>query len=265
MKFLIQENSMNREQLYSIHEAVKDFPFGFVKVLPFDDKITSDFPIEGKDWIPYGSTSFTNISAEKGFKGLHYDLSKMNYSECVKNRDDMLNEGFIGTIEQALIYLEDNFPDDLFFVRPSEDTKQFAGYVDNVKNIIRHLEYMVECQSEGTYSMSKDDMIVLSEPRIIQMEWRYFIIGGKIIDGSIYRSRGNLYKEHETDRDVLEEAQSLADRWLPDQCCVMDVALVDDELKVIEFNCINSSGFYDHDVDKIFKEWYEYEVKHANN
>lgn len=31
----------------------------------------------------------------------------------------------------------------------------------------------------------------------------------------------------------------------------MDLALYDNELKVIEFNCINASGFYDNDIRKI--------------
>jgi hypothetical protein len=65
-------------------------------------------------------------------------------------------------------------------------------------------------------------------------------------------------KIRELDQKVIDEAQSFADKWLPDSCCVMDLALVDDSLKVIEFNCINSSGFYNHDVSKIFKELYEF-------
>jgi len=47
-----------------------------------------------------------------------------------------------------------------------------------------------------------------------------------------------------------------ADKWLPNRNVVMDLALVDNELKVIEFNCINCSGFYNHDVRKIFDALY---------
>ncbi len=51
--------------------------------------------------------------------------------------------------------------------------------------------------------------------------------------------------------NVIEDIQKLADKWLPNPTCVMDVALVDDEYKVIEFNCFNSSGFYKNDINKI--------------
>ena len=61
-----------------------------------------------------------------------------------------------------------------------------------------------------------------------------------------------------TDQKMIDEAQTFADKWLPSECCVMDIALVNGELKVIEFNAINSSGMYDSDVVAIFKALWEY-------
>ncbi len=80
------------------------------------------------------------------------------------------------------------------------------------------------------------------------MEWRYFIVDRKIVTGSSYRHLGQPYLKQELDPDVLVEAQALADIWLPHPCCCMDVALCDDEVRVVEFNGLNASGFYDHDV-----------------
>ena len=68
----------------------------------------------------------------------------------------------------------------------------------------------------------------------------------------MYRCRGQLVKNRELDQAVILEAQKLAEGWLPHRNCVMDTALVDDKLYVIEFNCINGSGFYGHDVSAIF-------------
>ena len=44
----------------------------------------------------------------------------------------------------------------------------------------------------------------------------------------------------------------------------MDLALVKEGLKVIEFNCINASGFYDHDVKAIMTSLYEYSIKQSS-
>ncbi len=38
------------------------------------------------------------------------------------------------------------------------------------------------------------------------------------------------------------------------ETCVMDLALTNEGLKVVEFNCLNASGFYYHDVRAIVKE-----------
>lgn len=106
--------------------------------------------------------------------------------------------------------------------------------------------------------IDEDLMIILAAPKKIQAEWRWFIVDGKIVDGSMYRAHGQMRQSHEKDPMLVREAQQFADIWLPSPCCVMDLALVDDEMKVIEFNCINSSGFYKHDVDLIFKKLWEY-------
>jgi hypothetical protein len=90
------------------------------------------------------------------------------------------------------------------------------------------------------------------------MEYRWFIVGGKIISGSIYRKNDALYKERVIDSNTILTAQKLADMWLPHECCVMDTALIGTELKVVEFNCINCSGFFDHDISAVFKALWDY-------
>lgn len=105
----------------------------------------------------------------------------------------------------------------------------------------------------GTYAIDPEMLVIISEPKNILAEWRWFIVNGEIVDGAMYKNRGQLVKVYETDKQVIEEAQKFADGWLPNMNCVMDLALTERGLKVIEFNCINSSGFYNHDVNKIFK------------
>ena len=102
--------------------------------------------------------------------------------------------------------------------------------------------------------MPPEKDVVLCNPKPIQAEWRWFIVNGKIVSGSMYRCHGQLRNIRETDPAVIEEAQALADMWLPFDTVVMDTAITEDsnDVKVIEFNCINSSGFYDNDVVAIF-------------
>ena len=252
---------MNVELLDKLKVAVAKYPHEFVGVIPFSKDIIGDFDRESKNYIPYGSTLFTNLAYDNGWTGLHFDLSTFNYETALQNRADMLNDN-IDTIENhlnALSYQDANME---LFIRPSEDLKKFSGQIMKVGEMYEWLQDAITCVSSGTYKLEMDTKILVCQPKNIQAEWRWFIVGGKIIDGSMYRHKGQMYKKHETDADVIAEAQLLADMWLPDMCVVMDTALVNDEVKVIEFNCINSSGFYDHDINKIIDAIWKY---HANN
>lgn len=248
---------MSPEQLALTKDAVVSFPHEFVGVIPFSHEITSKTPLIGKDFIPYGSTLFTNLVYKLGWTGLHFDLSKFNYESSIANRNDMLNDEYIMTVIEAHEFMRNS--DQTWFIRPSEDLKHFAGQVIEAKECADWFQDAMSLPPDsGSYAMDPGMKVVIARPKNIQAEWRWFIVDGKIIDGSMYRLHNQLIKKPETDITVIHEAQWLAEIWLPDSCVVMDTALVDDKLYVIEFNCINSSGFYGHDVKKIFGALWEF-------
>lgn len=251
MKFVIQHNLMNEDHLLEIQYAVNKYPTEYVGVIPFSREITSDTPLEGTDYIPYGSTLFTMLTYELGWKGQFFDLDTFNYKAFLQNRDDMLNDNVL-EINDAIAFLEQQPPESEWFTRPSLDLKQYTGMVDNAKDLSEWFNDAMKFSGTGCYKIEPGTDVVVSTPKVIQGEWRYFIVDRKIVSGSMYRYRGNLHSQRVLENDVLEEAQSFADKWLPHPTCVMDLALVNGELKVIEFNCFNSSGFYDNCVETVF-------------
>ena len=261
MKFVIQHNLINAQSLEKIRKATTHLPVIWVGAIPFSEEITSNEPLVGVDYIPYGSNLLARVAAKRGWKGLHHDLTKLNYRNFVEHRDDMVNNQ-IRTAKEFVLQLESNQDRwrEEYFIRPSLDDKQFSGTVMKPKEIIEWFKSMME-SGPGSYYMHPDTDIVISVPKNIQAEWRWFIVDGKIISGSMYRAHGQMQLKHETDPQVVKEAQLLADIWLPCDCVVMDTALVGDEVKVLEFNNINSSGFYDHDISAVFDAIYEYHLK----
>lgn len=261
MKFVIQWNLMNEEALQKIKSAVEKYPHEYIEMIPFSRDINPEQTT--KDIIPYGSTLLTTYAYEHGWTGLSFDLSKFNYEEACNNREDMLNDCSVDSLD-SIVDLLTIFSDEdqKWFIRPSEDLKQFSGQVMTAKEIIEFLIDARECASSGSYHLSGDTKIVLTEPQEIQAEWRWFIVGGKVVSGSMYRAHGQMRQIRETDVNVIAEAQRFADLWLPAPNCVMDLALVGDELKVIEFNCINASGFYDSDVEAIIDSLWVYYDEH---
>ena len=72
----------------------------------------------------------------------------------------------------------------------------------------------------------------------------------KVVTGSVYRIGGRAEISPDVEDDVLDYARGVIDTWTPAHSFVMDVALTGEGLKVIEFNNINSSGFYAINVPK---------------
>lgn len=259
MRFLIQSNLMGSDQLEQVRYAVRHLPHQMLELKPFSDELDPVISKDDTDIIPYGSTLLTTLGYTYfNWKGLFFELSDFSYKSYLQNREDMLNDGLVVTIEKAISILKACPKNQEWFVRPSLDLKQFSGIVIEAEECANWFVDAVECDSSGTYRMEPNTEVVIAEPKSIQAEWRWFVVGGKVISGSIYRLRGRLIKDRETDTEVIRDAQKLANKWLPHECCVMDTSLVGGELKVTEFNCINSSGFYDHDVGLIFKEIFKY-------
>ncbi len=260
MKFIVQFNLINEEQLLKLKDVMVDYDHEYVSVIPFSHEIRADVPLEGKDFIPYGSTLLCNLASELGWKGCYFDITRFNYRASVDNRNDMLN-GNIITITEAIEFLKTQPEEKVWFTRPSNDLKQFTGLVTTSKECIEYFTNALAADTSSIAQLKPDTEVVLSEPQNIDAEYRWFVVGGKVVSGSTYRHSGMLYKERVTDPKMIAEAQTFADGWLPHENCVMDLALVDGKVKVIEFNCLNGSGFYDNDVDAIFKALWQYETK----
>lgn len=258
MKFCIQHNLINPDSLQEIKNAIAPYPHEFVGVIPFSHEITSDAPLEGKDYIPYGSTLMIDLTKELGWVGCHFNDETFTYEAAAKNRSDMMNAEHIMSVDECICFMENGTPGTEWFIRPSKDLKQFSGQLIEASGCAKWLREAVAVESSTTKQLGAHDMVVVAKPKPIDAEWRWFIVGGKVIDGSMYRSRGQLISLHETGPKLYAEAQTFANMWLPSDCCVMDLALVNNRLSVIEFNCINGSGFYKHDVKKIFDALWKY-------
>jgi hypothetical protein len=269
MKFLIQTNLMGEQSLHDIQGGLQNLPHEFVGVIPFSHEVTANNTLEGIDYIPYGSTLFIKVAAEKGWRGVHFDIDKFNYRVASAMRWDMLNGGSpILKVWNAIDVLKREDPNKTYFFRPSADLKQFSGQMMKAGEAAKWLESATISDSTNYQQISPDDYIVIGFPREILAEWRHFIVDGRVVSSAMYRRRGQLIRNRESDPEVLKEAQGLANLWLPDKCCVMDTALIETEsgereLKVIEFNCINGSGFYGHDIHAIFSALYKYHATTA--
>lgn len=254
--WVVQQNLINDNDLHHLKEFLTELKIShiLVDIIPFSNEIECP-PLNTDRVIPYGSTKMMKIANHHNWKGMFFDSKNFRVDAWNANRNDMLNQDAeIVTIDEIAKHYEECDPDAVVFIRPNEDLKAFNGTVTTVKEVSRWMSSI----DAGNFQIDKTTLVAVAKPKNIQMEWRYFIVGGKIISGSHYRIHGQRLVKRETDKAVLDEAQQLANKWLPHETCVMDTALTIDGLKVVEFNCFNSSGFYYHDIKGIITAATEY-------
>ena len=250
-KWIIQFNNISQTQSTAVSDAVKSAggELTLATVVPIKDLIEFWGKKEpgGKDLIPYGSTGLRRLAVERGWSGVFFN-ENFDTDIWPKNRDDMLNhDAVVMTFAESLEYLKDRSPELRMFIRPRRGGKIFAGMVRTVGEIRQWSTSL----TLGHVFTNPESEVSIAPSKQIDAETRWFIVDGKVIDGSVYRLRGQSMLIHVEDEAVIKEAQTLADKWLPMSTCVMDTAETPEGLKVIEFNCFNTSGFYKNDIPKV--------------
>jgi hypothetical protein len=261
ISWLVQSNLLDYRQISMVCDAVRASGATVLEaqVIPFQDEIGNPEVLEGVEGIviPYGSTKLTKIAMAKGWKGSFFDplLFRTDAWDAVHS-DRLLNEDqMIMTVAEVPSKIGHWHPDGKVFIRPRDDLKAFNGTVTTVKEVMNWMR----STDSGNFSFDENTVVMISSVKELKEECRWFIVGGKVINGSRYRHFGQLVSSEIHDDDPrVKVAQRLADIWLPHETVVMDTAMTAKGMKIIEYNCFNSSGFYQHDIRKIVQAVTEY-------
>jgi len=237
-------------------DAIKDLslPHTCVKVVPFSHELIPEPKVDPEDQVVcYGGIGLKSIAAERNWNPGIYLNENFVFERWLENWGDrILNADSIVTQFDSI-----TLQSDPFFVRPCATDKTFTGVV------VTQAEYAVwrEEINQGTtsqfYQGLTPDTLVASAPyKKIDRECRFFCVDDRIVTASFYRSRfehkyiafyGTPWYDAAMERYVLEHIR----KWHPDRAYVLDVAQCENEYKIIEVNCYNSSGLYECDPIKV--------------
>ena len=103
--------------------------------------------------------------------------------------------------------------------------------------------------------------MLVASPKQVNEEARFFVVDGRVVAGSTYRVHGRvLYRSVDSSNPLYlplrQFAEWMAREWQPAEAFVLDVARMGPEfkdLRVVEVNCLNSSGFYDANMLAVVK------------
>lgn len=252
INWVLQKNLTKSEILTRIKNIVDtdNESWEEIEVVPFSGELPK-LTKKGLVNIPYGSTSLMlNASKDSSYSnGLFYDPSKFKISNYVKAwKKNMLNfDGLLttfGEIESLDYQMNKNI-----FIRPNHDGKEFEGRVDSFTNI---LNWSKKISKLNIVELNQSTEVWISSPKNIEKEWRIFIVDNTIISSCRYMSNG-LLDEDSTDSpiEMIKFIEDRINEYKLDDVYVMDIAKSENKYKIIECNCFNGTGFYNHNIEAI--------------
>lgn len=251
IQWILQSNLTNEKTLTRIKSALSQEHVAYeeVNIIPFSDalpRITNESSFS----IFYGSTTLI-LNAHKSpkySKGVFYNDSFRMSNYINMWQDKMLNsDGIITTFEQlarSAITAKHTW-----FIRPDSDNKSFSGTTMTSQQIQEFFAMLLE---SGNPYLDASTEIVISKVKSTDREWRSFVVNSKIISTSLYLDGGvQRQSSKDTPTSLILFIEEAIQQYQPHDVFVIDTASIDGIYKIIECNCFNATGFYDHDIRSV--------------
>ncbi|MBB4807930.1 hypothetical protein HNP38_003246 [Chryseobacterium defluvii] len=240
MYFLIQANIYLDPDHYKIFDALEELNIAYdvINIPPNAKEI--DFETDRKDIFVYGSVTIARLAKQNSewypgsfYGGNHlYEVYSKYYGENLLNHKISVH-----TIKEEFTWKED----EVKFIKPYKEAKIFTGkaFVE-----AEWKDFVFEALNNPDNRITGNSLIQVSEAKYTVKEARLWIVGGQIIDGGYYKFNDNAPFEEKVSEDGLAFARKMIDLFNLETAFVMDICLTDEGWKIVEINCINSSGFY---------------------
>ncbi|MEM6806662.1 MAG: ATP-grasp domain-containing protein [Bacteroidota bacterium] len=264
LKWIIQKNLIKEEILTSFRAAFQELSIAYeeVLVIPFSDELPNFSPAPLN--IFYGSTTLMLNAYHSPYRsGVFYNPEKFTSQRYVEKwGKHMLNaDGHSLRFEDFVAKKLET--QSSWFIRPNSDDKSFAGGTMSKEEIA---DFYDKIQHIDNPKLNSQSLIFVASPKKIKKEWRNFIVGGKIVASSRYALNGNLnVSTQDISKNMIDFAEARTKEFAPHDIFVMDLAETSNGYKIIECNCFNGTGFYQHDIKEIVKSISEYLQKGMNN
>ncbi len=240
MYFLIQANVYSDPDHYKIFDALEELniDYGIINIPPNAERI--DFRTDRKDVFVYGSVTIARLAKQNPdwlpgsfYGGNHlYEVYSEYYGENLLNHNVSVHK-----ISEALNWKKE----ELRFIKPYNEAKIFTG---KVFNEAEWKDFVFEALENQSNRITEDSLIQVSEAKLPVKEARLWIVGGKIIDAGYYKFSDHVPFEEQVSEEGLSFAVEMIRLFNLEEAFVMDICLTGEGWKIVEINCINSSGFY---------------------
>lgn len=203
----------------------------------------------------YPGVFFTNIDNYECYKYYgYYGNNLLNNKYLMMGLNDVVRQK--SNIMQMIpsYGFADRGQEYKIFIRPSNGYKTFAGQLISVNNIEKEIQSI-----KNSYGgVDPDTLVLLSSVQNIKEEYRFVIVNGKVITGSLYMDELNrkdlkpYYDRPICDGEAFTFATKMASIYQPDKAFTIDVCKTDNGVyKLLEINSFNCASMYGADYGKV--------------
>jgi len=250
-KYIFDENLTYFKRIFKEH----NINYKIIEYFPFMEFNPDDYFSSDEKVIFYGSLNLSRdiLKKSKWIPGVWCNLNALKCSNYYNYYGKyLLNKDYImlpyGEMYRQKEFLFKNLGiNNSLFVRPDDGFKSFTGQVISYEN------YEIDVKQLGFYDVDASNIVIVSSPKNIKKEIRFICIDGQIVTGSINKLDGKPFEIpfSNYESDALIFAQNVVKEWQPELCFTLDVALYENEYKLLEINSFSCSGFYQCDIEKI--------------
>ena len=229
------------------HLKRRGLPHHVVRMIPFIHDIDGVVPQVSGPVVVYGSIGVQKLAAAQGWKPGVFASADFSTTAYQALGDLFLNADAVSMPLSGVAAWLSTYAGEDFFIKPNGDTKEFAGAVMSKRAFadwdakMRDIRYLEESDFE----------VIVSQSKKLGCEWRVIVVDGKIVTASLYRQYGMVKAERHIIPPVEAAVYEAHRRFAPAPAYVVDIAQEGDDYRVVEYNTLNSAGFYDCDVGAI--------------
>ncbi|MBC3919137.1 ATP-grasp domain-containing protein [Undibacterium sp. CY18W] len=249
MHWVIQNNIFSETGWDHLLQTIDRFGLAHSvhKVVPFVGELEPPAALDHRNVICIGSYSMRHIAKRSSWEPGVFDLFEQDFEQQLKHwGEHMLNASSVISSFQDAVFTEE-----LMFVRPTNDSKYFAGRVFSRDEFETWQRLVCDLKLEDGSSLTPQTMIQVVKPIVIYCEARFWVIKGSIITKSIYKRGDRVVYSSDVDDRLTSYVEERIKEWQPHDAFVIDVCDTENGLKIVEINTLNSSGFYAGDVQKL--------------
>ncbi len=247
LTWVLQSNAIGEDDLSSLTESILRLghKVEHLRVIPFIHEAADPVPKIAGPCIVYGSSGLLKLGHSKNWEPCGWDGETFELDAIIDALGQTaLNFGAVKTVWSRTFEAAEENGWGKVFVRPVSETKEFPGQVFELD----HLRAWVRSLQASGYFENNNNPAMVGPALALGREWRLFIVDGQQISGCEYANRGIPGSRDSLPREVADFVDKSLQLYSPAPCFVVDVAEVfandTNCLKVVEYNSINSAGFY---------------------